>query len=313
VALGVVSVFTAWIGSLALAALAGGFVVVTVMPPGSPALGRRLILWNRAATSLLLLAGVGELALRTHTMAPGGLATAARALPLVLVRTHFGAVWIVRIGSLVALLALLARTGRTARAAACMLAVGIALTTALMGHAADRGDVSVPVLVDWIHVVAASSWAGTLLCLAALVLPDAARWPRDQLVTLMGRIATLAGVSLGLVVASGAYNACVQVGSLRALVATSYGQILLVKIALVAGMVGIGAANRFVVLPGLSAPAPAPQPVVRLARWVGCEALLALAVFGCAALLAQSVPARHASAHARVLPANPSMRGDSAR
>jgi putative copper export protein len=283
------TVFTRWAGLVALAALVGGLVMATAVLPTGPTLWRRTAAWTRASAVLLVVASAGELLLRARTMTGGGFADALRGAPVVLARTHFGLVWAVRAGALVVLLALIGRPSRAARTAACILALGVALTATLVGHAADRGDLSLPVLIDWLHVVSATTWTGGLFCLAVIVLPGAVRWPGEQLAVMLRRFTRLAAWSIGLVVATGVYNACLQVGSLLVLATTTYGRILLVKIVLVAAIACLGGANR----------AALGAPTVTRSRYVVWEAALALAVFGCTAMLTEAAPARHA-AHARI-------------
>jgi copper resistance protein D len=291
---------TRWAGLVGLAALVGGLVVaLAVVPAERTALQRRFTAWSRAAVALLLVAGGGELLLRARTMAGGRLAAALGAVPAVLARTHFGTVWIVRVGALGVLLVLLGRGSRAARTAACGVALGVALTTSLVGHAADRGDLSLTALVDWLHVAGAATWTGGLFCLSVLVLPGAHGWPREQLAIVLRRFSTLAGWCLGVVVASGIYNACVQVGSLHALATTAYGRILVAKVTLVTAMACFGAANRFAVLPRLGGETVARPAAPRLVRYVAWEAALALVVLACTAVLTESPPPRH-GAHAQV-------------
>jgi putative copper export protein len=287
---------TRWAGLVGLAALLGGLVVsLAVIPTDRAALQRRLIAWSYASVALLLVAGAGEVLERTRTMAGASPAAALGVVPVVLARTHFGTVWIVRTGALVALLALIGRSSRALRIAAYGVALGVALSTTLVGHAADHGDLSVPVLIDWVHVSAAVTWTGGLFCLTTLVLPEAAGWPREDLALVLRRFSALAGWCLALVVATGFGNACLQLGSLHALATTAYGRILVAKVMLVAAMACLGAANRFAVLPGIVGSTVARPPTARLARYVAWEAALALVVFACTALLTQATPPRHVS------------------
>ncbi len=286
------TVCTRWTSLAALAAVVGGVVMaVAVCPPGLTTVRRRLARWNRAFAGLLLVATAGELLLRTRTMAGGGLGAALRAAPAVLARTHFGPVWAARAAMLLALLALVGRRERAAGAAACVLALATALTASLVGHAADRGDLSLAVAVDFLHVVAAATWVGGLFCLALVVLPGAVGWPRDALGALLRRFSTLAGWCLGMVVGTGVYNAWALVASLHGLVATPYGRTLLVKLGLVAGVAGLGAASRVIVRRSGGAPPAA----ARLRRTVGWESALALGVLLCTAMLTESEPPRHAT------------------
>src|SRR5262245_25533369 len=150
-------------------------------------------------------------------MAGGGLNAGLAAAPAVLMRTHFGIIWSARAGLLVLLLMVIGRSGRAARTVACGAALAVALTTTLVGHAADRGDLSPIALVDWLHVTAAAAWTGGLFFLASVVLGEARSWPRARRAALLRRFSTLAGACLVAVVASGIFNACVELGSLDAL------------------------------------------------------------------------------------------------
>src|SRR5262249_57620064 len=47
----------------------------------------------------------------------------------------------------------------------------LALTRSASGHAADWGDMSLPELMDGLHLLAGSLWGGGLVVLASTVLP----------------------------------------------------------------------------------------------------------------------------------------------
>jgi putative copper export protein len=195
-----------------------------------------------------------------------------------------------------------------------LVALAIALTVALTGHAADWGDVSVAVGIDWLHLIAAMTWTGGLLILVAVVLRHAARWPSRLLVEVMRRLSRHAAWCLLTVVLTGAYNTWLQVPTVAALWQTAYGRALATKLLLVAGLVWWGAVNRYAILPRLGAGRAAgilervvfpewarigssrtahPALLSRLAAYVAREAILAILVFGCTAVLVESPPARH--------------------
>lgn len=277
---------------------------------------RRLRRLRVVCTAILLLVTLAELWLRAATMSGGGLAAAPPAIPAVLTRTHFGAVWTARAASLVVLLLLSRASAPIVRALGACVALGVALTVSLTGHASDWGDLSVTAGLDWIHVVAATSWTGGLFVLVAVVVREARDWPPSRLADTMRRFSRLAGWCLLAVLLSGTYAAWVQVGDVGALRRTVYGRVLLVKLLLVAGVVCCGALNRYTVLPrlggggapgllerllwrGPTTPSGAAQasPCAvpsRLGAYLTREALLALLVFGCTAILTESTPARHA-------------------
>ena len=312
-----------WVGFVALAGLVGAIAVDRlVLPARAPELGAtrdRLRALRLAGALVLLFASGGELLLRTATMS--GAAGLGAALPAVLTRTHFGAIWSARVVLLI-LLALTAVRSRAAPILAVPLALGVAVTVTLTGHAADWGDVSVTGALDWIHVVAATAWAGGLFALVLLVLRAAPRWPPALLPAVMRRFSTLAASCLALVVLSGVYRAWVELPTVAALWQTAYGRILAVKVALALGLIGCGAVNRYGVLPrlgvgratGLAARllrlgrlalmgprrGARAAPATRLTVWALREVALALAIFWCTAMLVESTPARHAghAAHA---------------
>src|SRR5262249_36254302 len=123
------------------------------------------------------------------------------------------------------------------------------LTMSLTGHAADWGDLTTSVAVDWVHAVAASSWAGGVIGLALTVLSRPTLVPPAVLGVIGRRFSRLAGLCLLLVVATGIASAWTQLGATARLWTTTYGQLLLLKVALVMIVAGLGAMNRYLVLP----------------------------------------------------------------
>jgi putative copper export protein len=309
-----------WAEFLALAGLIGGFVVdLVALPARAPEVAvvrHRLRALRRGSVVLLLLAAGGELWLRAGTMSGGAPFAALRALPAVLTRTHFGSVWIARVSVLLALLPLSGAASRSLRLAGALGALGVAASVSLTGHAADWGDVSATVGIDWLHVAAASTWTGGLLALAGAALRAAPRWPSALLATVMRRFSCVAAWCLLAVVLSGAYGVWTQLPSVSALWQTPYGRVLAAKLLLVLALAWGGAVNRYLLLPrlgvgratgflarvfrvgrlaliGPSRSARAALPS-RLAGYVAGEALLAVLVFACTAALVESTPARHA-------------------
>lgn len=306
-----------WITLATLALVLGALLLeLIVMPAKAPALTtsrRRLRRWIIGGVFLLMATTVGQLIVRAQIMSGGSLGTAVTVLPVVLRRTHFGTWWIIRGGLLVAAVAAAALSARTARWSALVLVCGVAATTSLTGHAADWGGATPSVGIDLVHVWAASAWTGGLIALTLAVLNDRARWPLDLFPQIARRFSLVAGWCLAVVGASGIYNALVQVSTPAALVRTAYGRILIVKILLFLGLAALGAVSRYGVVASLGgrestgvglrlfrrafpqlAQSAHRASSVALSRYVASEALLALIVFGCTAVLGDSMPARHA-------------------
>ncbi len=181
-----------------------------------------------AAAGVPLLAGIGQ------------------PLSDLLLRGRFAAIWWPRMGLEVASLLLVAFGGLEGLAADCALATlpGVLLTSSLTSHgAALPGMAGAGIAVDWLHIVGATAWAGgligLLLCLPA-VWGERAVWPR-----LLARFSRFALVASAMVVLSGVVQAVFEVGSWSALVASSYGELVLVKVALLVGMLSLAAFNTW--------------------------------------------------------------------
>jgi len=315
-----------WIALGALAGLVGGLAIEVLALRAddvdlSP-VRRRLRGWTVVCLCVLALTSVAELVLRARTLAGGDLAQSVRAVPLVLSRTHFGTIWSARMLALVASLSTAAVGTRRARVVALALAGAMALTTALSGHAADWGDVTPSVLLDWIHVLAASLWIGGVVALALVAFGPGSALAPSSVTHICARFSRLAGGSLAAVVLTGVYNAWVQLPDVAAFRDTPYGRVLLAKLALVVVLVLLGGTNRYALLPRLTGvPArglvargvrrcrlalfgPARVSPSRLVTVVACEAALGAAVLGLTAVLGETTPARHAGHVAHVADVN---------
>jgi len=171
-----------WLTLLATAVVLGSLVLARVVVPRERPewleARRRLRQWTMLGATVLLVTALAELLLRAQTMSAAGLGQTIAAIPVVLARTHYGAIWIARIAGLAIILSVLVARPSWAEATALGLALAVALSTSLTGHAGDWGDLSLIVFADWAHVVAASAWTGGLLGLALLGFPNGALWPQ---------------------------------------------------------------------------------------------------------------------------------------
>lgn len=138
-----------------------------------------------------------------------------------------------------------------------LCALLLSVTPALGGHAAASPRfTSLLVTADSLHVLAAGSWLGSLLCVMtigvpiALTIDDPLKWA--SIASLVNAFSPLALISAGVVVASGIFASWVHLEHLAALWQTTYGQVLLVKLFFVAITFGIGAYNFRRVQPQLS-------------------------------------------------------------
>jgi copper transport protein len=172
--------------------------------------------------------------------------------------SRFAALWWSRIflGLLLAGILVVSPRGRRGLWACSGLAVLLVVAVALGGHASGaRWLAPLAVAVDAIHLTAAALWLGGLAQLSVL-LPGIFRagplLRSDVLRILVPRTSKVAIGSVVVLAATGACAAWEQTGSLDALYATAYGQTLLVKLAIVAPLLAIGAVNLLVVRPRLA-------------------------------------------------------------
>jgi putative copper export protein len=124
----------------------------------------------------------------------------------------------------------------------------LAVTPALAGHAAASAHLtSFVVASDFLHVLGAASWLGTLLCVIVIGLPavrplqDGERW--QAVASLVNTFSPLALLSAAIVVASGVMASWVHLNHVTDLWTTSYGKVLLLKLVLVAATLLVGAYN----------------------------------------------------------------------
>jgi copper transport protein len=140
----------------------------------------------------------------------------------------------------------------------------LAITPALAGHASVDGPTGAMVASDIVHVLAASLWVGGIACLL-LVLPRATRRlegpdrSRLLLATLV-RFSPLALVAVIAIAATGVFQTYINVRSLDALLNTTYGVLILVKIALLLALISLGWINRQRVIPALERLLDTPRP-----------------------------------------------------
>ena len=185
--------------------------------------------------------------------------------------------------------------------AACTGVVGLALVGAVSftSHAAARADV-VPFISDMVHVLAAVTWGGGLLCFAALpwrLLRGDLTRHTPPIGRLVRRFSALAlGATLALAT-TGAVATYLHVYGPEALTVTPYGRALLGKLIAFALALGIAGAHLLVISPALTrqarrfAPDSAARNIRHLQVLVQIEAGLILCGMVLAGVLTTYTPA----------------------
>ena len=213
--------------------------------------------------------------------------------------TRFGTVWLVQAGLALAAAVLLAASGSVPalRVAALAPAALLLLTPALSGHASVSGKIAF--VADVVHVGAAAVWVGGLAALVlALVWARAERW--ELAVSAVPRFSAFAVVAVSWLIASGTTSAYLQVRAIRGLWDTTYGQLLLVKLALVLPLLALGFYNNRRAVPRLRDRLASAAERTRFLRAAGVELALMAAIVGVTAVLVSEPPAR-----AQVAPKGP--------
>ena len=279
--------------SLGDAPAGGGVATLVPSAPQAPvATGSRAL--DPAAARLRALAAVGALT---------GAAGAAVALVAMLAESAGRG-----LGSAVSLVPDLApdtRTGQLAlaRIALCLVAAGAVVvwrrsplpalvpiaaalvTVSVAGHAWTAPDRAVAVASDVVHLGAVAVWAGGLLPLL-VVLPVLGPDARRRVAT---RFSTLAVVAVAVVALSGTVSGWQQVRTLDALTSTTYGRLLLAKVAGLAVLVALGWVNRTRLVPLVG------RIVSPLRRSLRVEVAVAALVLAVTAALIHEPPARTAA------------------
>ncbi|MET9547478.1 copper resistance protein CopC [Streptomyces sp. NPDC006627] len=120
-----------------------------------------------------------------------------------------------------------------------VVAIGIAATWAMAEHASTGIQAGVAMPVDVLHLLAVAAWLGGLAALLVALFRTA-----SVEAAAVRRFSRVAFTSVVVLAATGLYQSWRQVGSWSALTGTSYGQLLLVKIGLVAVLVGVASVSR---------------------------------------------------------------------
>jgi copper transport protein len=283
-----------YLGYAGLVLVAGPVLVLTALWP------RRL---SRRDPTRLAYFGLGVVGLGALTelflQAPyengGSLLSASFGDLRDVVTSGYGTLHLIRLAVLLAAVPLLrlhlaGRGGKPVRVALALLGVVGVATWPLAGHPASTTAPLLTIVADTAHLVSVAIWLGGLAMLLGFVLRRANEKELDAILPVWSNWAALAVTVL---VLAGTAQALIQVATLNALLHTTYGKLLLVKIGLLAVVLTVAAVSRRAVR---SSGAP------RLKRTVLVELAGAVLILGLTSVLVQTAPARTAVAAPRRAP-----------
>ena len=278
----------------AILALAGGALfellvrpAVHRLPPPSRAL------WLLAGC-VLVIGQVAWAAAQAEAVAqlPLPQALDGKILSIALLQSRFAVLWWTRLVLGIALtMSLRIRDARRLNAA-----LGLVLIAAmsLSGHASGARELGpAAIAMDSLHLAAAAVWLGGLLQVVVLLKPilaASAEKRSDILRPLVPRVSKIALVSVAALAVTGTFSAWEQVGGFDALAVTAYGQALLLKLALVAVLVAVGAFNLLVMRPRFRQQSRDVRPAGMFRVLIGGELVLGGGVLAATALLAGLPP-----------------------
>jgi putative copper resistance protein D len=181
-------------------------------------------------------------------------------LLFVLGETDFGRVWLVRLALFIVLLALMMGRRASQRPRDCItpsVSALLLLSLAFVGHTQiqDDGLRILHIGADGVHLLAAGAWLGSLPALSHLLIM-AWQSPSEHTADARARLvrfSRIGAIVVAALIASGLINAWFLVGSVGKLATTPYGQLLLLELGLLFGMLALAALNRFHLVPSLVA------------------------------------------------------------
>lgn len=252
---------------------------------------------SRRGVTRLLWVGLGLVALSTvagtwlqaaYTTGDSLFQTTAANLRAVL-DSPFGTAHAVRLGVLVAVAVLVlplisGQAGRWDRVLLTGLAVVGLGTWPVAGHPVASPLPVVSVLVGTVHVAAAAIWLGGLVVLAGFLLRLA---DQRELTAILPEWSRWAAVAVTALLLAGLVQAVVEVGPPEALLQTTYGRLLLVKLGLVAVVMAVAGYSRRMVRTRLG-----PSRPMAMRAAVATEAVVLAAVLAVSSVLVQTTPGR---------------------
>jgi copper transport protein len=200
-------------------------------------------------------------------------------------RAHVVRLVVVVIGALLLPLYLAGKGGRPVKAVLAVAGVMGVATWGLAGHPAASNAPVLTEIADAAHLTSMAIWLGGLVMLVVFVLRRATTKELEVILPVWSNWAALAVTVL---VLAGTAQGLIEVVTIRALLGTTYGQLLLLKVALLGGVLVAAYFSRWY--------AQRPGPAPRLRRSVLVEVIGAVLILGVASALVQTTPARTAAA-----------------
>ncbi len=220
--------------------------------------------------------------------------------------TRFGSVWIARLVLSIIMAGMFwnrvaSKIGPRSDVLTPVLATVLLISLAGVGHAQIEEGIEgiIHVLSDAAHLLAAGAWLGGLVPLGYIVSLNGRENRSGQesdLDEILLRFSGMGYVAVATLIGSGLVNSWFLIGNISRLFATPYGQLLIVKLGLFAGMLALAFSNRFWIVPSLAKARTDDQSAsttltTKLRHHVLCEQFLGLIVLLVVSVLGTMQPA----------------------
>ena len=290
-----------WLGFAGIALIGGSWLTFSIWPAGQQRRTIRHAIW--AGWGLAVAGAVGEYLAQGPFSAGSSLAAAIR--PSLLDGTlheHAGqllSLRLVLLGVQAAILTAVFDSDERRRPtwgphAAGIVALGIVVTHVASGHAESNSPRWLAISVAGLHFTAMVVWLGGLaiLVIAAFGRSTEAERADDaaQLAAGMAIFSRVAVASVAILAVTGTLLAMWDVGTVDAISTTWYGRLVLTKVGLLAGLVGLGYFARRTVLRGDWAITGG--PLERMRRALAVEVMVGAVVLGVTGVLIAQPPGK---------------------
>ncbi len=182
---------------------------------------------------------------------------------MVLNEMSFGRVWTARLVLSIIMVGLfwncvVSKFGSRRDLITPVLAAVLLISLAGVGHSQIEEGVEgvIHVVSDAAHLLAAGAWLGGLVPLGYVLLlhrrERGRAAQRSDLNEILQRFSGMGYVAVATLIGSGLLNGWFLIGNVSGLFATPYGQLLVLKLVLFAGMLALAVSNRFWIVPSLT-------------------------------------------------------------
>lgn len=166
-----------------------------------------------------------------------------------------------------------------------------AASPSLSGHAADGTMLWLRIPLDMLHVLAGAAWLGGLVQLLTIAKRERSLDPR--MFAVVTRYSKIAAVAVGVLVVTGVYATFDELDAgLGELFGSTWGRLILAKVALLVATMPLANANRLRNVPDVGYDPV--RGVPRLRRFVAVELVIIVWVVGATAMLVYETPPKDA-------------------